>query len=165
MSDFPDVPLDDPATWWLGHISGATIKSNLIDLLNNIVARLADQGEVTSGILAGANGCSITTQRGHIIGNVAWLRCIYTLGSAAVTSLGSPGTSGHLTNTTVLTVADSAFVTAATFSDQALPSGSGGRTASHVMTSASVVELCSVAGAAALTAGDTFSFFGPYLLT
>lgn len=167
MSDL----LDDPSGWWLGHIGAALIKSKITDPLNawavGIIAALADSGYVTSGIFAGLTssptGCTVTAQKGRIEGNKAWVRCIYTLGTTAVASLGAVGTDGNVNNTPVLNIVDSRFVTASSFSGQGLASGSGGRGATHVVTT-NQIELDAVAGSASLSSGDSFSFFGAYLL-
>jgi hypothetical protein len=162
--------LSDAITWWLAHIGGPTIQTNIIDPINawadGVDAALADSGDVTSGIFTGANGCTVTgsgtTQRGRIIGNTAIVRCTYKLGSAAATALGAPSGGGALTDTPVLDIADARFVTASGFADQALISGSAGRPGGHVVTS-NQIELCWCVGSTPAS-GDTFSFTGAYRL-
>lgn len=165
MTDWPDAPdLDETNDFTGGFTNAQTFLDRVTKRFNILAGRVADIGDVTSGIFTGSNGCTLSSQRGRIIGNVAWIRCTYTLGSAAVSSLGSPGTTGVLTNTTVFTIADSRFQTATGFATQSLDTGSAGRIGAHVVTDGNEIWLTAVAGSAALSAGDTMSFFGSYLL-
>jgi hypothetical protein len=128
-------------------------------------ALTADLGYITSGIVTAANGSGSIVCSGRIIGNRAWLRGTYTIGTAAVSAAGAVGTTGALTNTSVLNIVDTRFQSSSTFVNQTLRSASSGRIATHaVVTSDDTIKLCSVSGSASITAGDGFSFYGSYLL-
>jgi hypothetical protein len=156
--------LSAASTWWAGHIGAPDVQTNLIDPINGLADSLADLGYITTGIVTATNGSTITSQKGRVIGNRAWLRVTYTIGTAAVTALGAVGTTGALTNTPVLNIADADFQTTSSFANQALPAGSAGRGCIHAVFADNSIQLCSVAGSAAISNGDTFSFSGSYLL-
>lgn len=166
MTDFPDVDLPTADTWYSNvNIVAALIQQFITDPLNALARRLRDSDYDGSGIFTGANGCTIVNQEGRVIGNRGFVRVEYTLGSAAVTALGSVATNGDLANTAVLNIVDARFQPTGDFINQGLAGAGVGRVGTHVVqTSDNTVQLCAVAGSAAITAGDHFSFSGSYLL-
>lgn len=150
-------------------LTAALMYARTTALITALQALLADTGPITSGILTAArtpNGATISSQKGRVIGNRAFLRVTYTVGSADVTAIGSIGTTGTVTNTSIFTIDDARFQAAGAFVNQTLLQGSAGRICTHaVVTADNTIKLCSVTTpSVAISAGDTFSFSGSYLL-
>jgi hypothetical protein len=113
----------------------------------------------TLGILSNLNGATITSSRIRRIGSLVYIYAVVTMPAITV------GPTGNITNIDLVSIDNASYQPASTAAPQSVPSGATGPIALWAVTVAGTVALCAVsAGSASISAGDSYSFSGSYMV-